>query len=147
MQFLILIIIIIINFFFFWLLFLFFFFGLFFLFNNPISSSICKLLYVARFTIVHSKTQKKIPLLLLLTELTIQTYLQFISIKNIHFFKHENEALVPVLHQIKCHTFVLSLNSLDSLGLLSSSCNECSPEVNRMKLLFQFKSQFTLRAL
>ena len=54
---------------------------------------------------------------------------------------------MPVLHQIKFHTCVLSLNSLDSLGLLSSSCNECSPEVDRMKLLFQFKSQFILRAL
>ena len=86
-------------------------------------------------------------LLLLLTKLTIQTYLQFISIKNMYIFKHENEALVPVLHQIKFHTCVLSLNSLDSLGLLSSSCNECSPEVDRVKLLFQFKSQFTLRAL
>ena len=86
-------------------------------------------------------------LLLLLTKLTIQTYLQFISIKNMYIFKHENEALVPVLHQIKFHTCVLSLNSLDSLGLLSSSCNECSPEVDRMKLLFQLKSQFTLRAL
>ena len=86
-------------------------------------------------------------LLLLLTKLTIQTYLQFISIKNMFIFKHENEALVPMLHQIKFHTCVLSLNSLDSLGLLSSSCNECSPEVDRMKFLFQFKSQFILRAL
>ena len=147
MQFLIFIIIIIYLFIFFCFCFCFFFLVCFFFLIIQSQVAFVNCLYVARFTIVPSKTQKKIPLLLLLTELTILTYLQFISIKNIYFFKHENEALVPVLHQIKCHTFVLSLNSLDSLGLLSSSCNECSPEVNRMKLLFQFKSQFTLRAL
>ena len=49
----------------------------FYFFNNSISSSICKLPHVARFTIALSKPQKKLPLLLsLLLYMIYQTTIE-----------------------------------------------------------------------
>ena len=106
-------------FFSFFFLFLFCFVFVFvFFWNNPISNSICNCLYVARFTIVHSKTQIKFPLLLLLLLLLFYYYFFINAYPKMVFgrdrlsFFSSREPLGPLGKQCNPYNSLVSLTHL-----------------------------------
>ena len=105
---------------------LFFFFFLFL--NDPISSNICKLHYVARFTILHSKTQIKFPLFII-TIILICIFIWYrfdkCSIIIIYFFDIE---LLVIINQDTKYLVVFHCTFCNDLfnKLLAGFCNKCT---------------------